>query len=208
MPLSAVVISAEVIRRGFPRCADPDAWAEAFTKAFAKFPQFNFKGAACILAMAGTESPGLTLLDSSGYTSTERIRTLFGSRAGANPENLVDNPKALLDQAYERTGGPMARGLGVINLTGLANHEAFAKAMGLELGAARLYMATIPGAAMTAPWYLDHLRGTDEANAGDMMSVLALVFGKSRTDLQAIWSFIGGDRQMRDYEFFKNLLGA
>ncbi|WP_421988546.1 hypothetical protein [Roseococcus sp.] len=45
----------------------------------------------------------------------------------------------------------------------------------MSLAAARAYMQTIPGAAMTAPWYLQHFKAVDAANRGDMRAVLAVV---------------------------------
>ncbi|WP_424813582.1 peptidoglycan-binding domain-containing protein [Roseococcus sp. YIM B11640] len=203
-----VEITAAQIREGFPRCADPSAWAAAFSSASERFPAFNRTGWACILAKANTEAGGLTRWDENlFYTSAEQVKRMFGGRAGANPEKLLRNPRLLGDTVYSHLGGYDGRGLGVIQLTGLANHSAFAMDMGKSLTEARAYMQTIPGAAMTAPWYLDHYGATAKANAGDMKAVLAVVAGKTVDGLSTIWTAIHGDQQMADFERFRKLLG-
>lgn len=207
---AGVVITRDVIERGFPRCADPSAWAKAFTAAAARFPAFTATGWACILAKAATEAGGLTRWDENlYYTSADQVRRMFGSRAGANPAALLRNPKLLGDTVYAKLGGYDGRGLGVIQLTGLANHSAFAADMGFAtLAEARAWMQTVTGAAMTAPWYLDHYGATAKANAGDMKAVLAVVAGKTVAGMDGIWSAIHGDQQMADFLRFKKLLGA
>jgi predicted chitinase len=204
---AGVVITRDLIERGFPRCADPSAWAKAFTAAAQRFPGFNRTGWACILAKAATEAGGLTRWDENlFYTSADQVKRMFGSRAGANPERLLRNPKLLGDTVYAALGGYDGRGLGVIQLTGLVNHRAFAADMGMTLAEARIFMQTIPGAAMTAPWYLDHYGATAKANAGDMRAVLAVVAGKSVAGLDGIWAAIHGDNQVADFQRWQKLL--
>lgn len=204
-----VVITRDLIERGFPRCADPSAWAKAFTAAAARFPAFDRVGWACILAKANTEAGGLTRWDENlFYTSADQVKRMFGSRAGANPSALLRDPQLLGDTVYAALGGYEGRGLGVIQLTGLANHRAFAADMGLSLAEARAFMQTIPGAAMTAPWYLQHYGAVGKANAGDMRAVLAVVAGKTVSGMQGIWASIHGDQQMADFARFRKLLGA
>ncbi|WP_421992355.1 peptidoglycan-binding domain-containing protein [Roseococcus sp.] len=199
--------SAALIAKGFPRCVDPAAWATAFTAAVGRFPAFNRTGWACILAKANTEAGGLTRWDENlFYTTVEQVTRMHGSRAGLHPEKFLRNPRALGDQVYAKWGGYDGRGLGVIQLTGLPNHTAFASDMGMSLGEARGYMQTIPGAAMTAPWYLQHYKAVDAANRGDMRAVLAVVAGKTVAGMDGIWASIHGDQQMADFERFKALL--
>jgi putative chitinase len=197
----------DLIRRGFPLCKDPAAWAAAFSAAAERFPAFNRVGWACIMAKAATEARGLTRWDEDLYYTTEaQVVRMHGKRAGADPASLLRNPKKLGDQVYSKIGGYGGRGLGVIQLTGLANHSAFAIDMGMTLAEARAFMQTIPGAAMTAPWYLDHYGATAKANAGDMRAVLAVVAGKTIQGLEGIWTSIHGDKQMADHERFRALL--
>lgn len=207
IPAKAPAFSADLIRRGFPLCKDPAAWADAFSAAAERFPAFTRVGWAAIMAKAATEARGLTRWDEDlYYTTAAQVVRMHGGRAGANPEALLRNPRKLGDQVYAHLGGYDARGLGVIQLTGLANHSAFAMDMGLSLPEARAFMQTIPGAAMTAPWYLDHYGATAKANAGDMRAVLAVVAGKTPQGLEGIWSSIHGDKQMADFERFRALL--
>lgn len=197
----------DLIRRGFPLCKDPAAWAAAFNGAAARFPAFNRLGWACIMAKAATEARGLTRWDEDLYYTTEaQVLKMHGARAGAHPETLLRNPKKLGDQVYAAWGGYDARGLGIIQNTTLANHSAFAIDMGMTLPEARAFMQTIPGAAMTAPWYLQHYGATAKANAGDMRAVLAVVAGKTTQGLEGIWTSIHGDKQMADHERFRALL--
>ena len=207
--LPGVTFSPTLIRAAFPRCADPAAWADAFTAAARRFPGFNSTGWACILAKANTETGGLTRWDENlYYTSVEQVTRMHGSRAGLSPEALLRNPQRLGDQVYAKWGGYAGRGLGVIQLTGLANQSAFAAGMGMTIDDARAYMLTIPGAAMTAPWYLDHYGATDAANRGDMRAVLAVVAGKRVDQMDGIWAAIHGDKQMGDFERFKAMMDA
>jgi predicted chitinase len=206
-PPAGIIITRDLIERGFPLCADPSAWAKAFSAAAQRFPDFGRTGWACILAKANTEAGGLTRWDENlFYTSADQVKRMFGSRAGTNPAALLRNPKLLGDTVYAKIGGYDGRGLGVIQLTGLANHSAFASDMGMTIAEARAFMQTIPGAAMTAPWYLDHYGATAKANAGEMRAVLAVVAGKSVTGLDGIWASIHGDDQMADFERFRQML--
>lgn len=206
-PTRGIDFSPELIRQGFPACADPVQWAAAFTAASARFPAINRTGWACILAKAATEAKGLTRWDEDlYYTTAAQVQRMFGARAGDQPEKLLRNPKLLGDTVYAAWGGYEARGLGVIQVTTLANQQAFARDFGMTLAEARSYMLTIPGAAMTAPWYLQHFGAVEKANAGDMKSVLAAVAGKTVAELSSIWGAIHGDQQMADFEGFRKLL--
>ena len=207
-PAAPITFSRDLIAKGFPRCVDPAAWAEAFTAAAARFPTFSRTGWACIFAKAATEAGGLTRWDENlFYTSAAQVKLMFGSRA-PDPAALLRNPRLLGDTVYAHLGGYDGRGLGVIQLTGLANHTAFARDFGLSLPDARAFMQTIPGAAMTAPWYLEHYGAVDAANRGDMRAVLAVVAGKTASGLAGIWTSIHGDQQMADFKRFEALLSA
>lgn len=229
----AVAIASEVIRKGYPNCADPAAWAAALTAAFARFPKFIALGAACIIAKAEMETGGLTRWDENlSYKTPERLLQMFGQRAVftraardavaahakgtpwpavalGEATRLVGNPVETGDKVYAVLGGFAARGGGIVQLTGLGNQAAFAMDMKMTLAEGRDFIRTIPGAAMTGPWYIDHVGGTAAANAGDMKEVLRLVAGKrSMAELAAIWAAIDGDKQMAAFQRFKGLLGA
>jgi hypothetical protein len=62
--------------------------------------------------------------------------------------------------------------------------------MGMTLADGRTCMQTIPGATMTAPWYLDHYGATAKASAGYMKGVTAVVAGKIVAGLEGIWTSI------------------
>lgn len=227
-----VVIAEAVIRKGYPKCQDPAAWAAALTAAFARFPQFTLLGAATIIAKAEMETGGLTRLSEGMDYSAPRLLEVFGKRAvrteaarAALAAHVKDTPwpaialqeageiagneAATGDRVYAALGGFAARGAGLVQLTGNANHLAFAKDMGKTLAEAQAYMRTIPGAAMTGPWYMAFVKGTAAANAGDMKEVLRLVAGKrTMAELDQIWDVIHGDKQLAAFQRFKGLLGA
>lgn len=206
---TAVSFTPALIAKGFPRCVDPAAWAAAFNGAAARFPAFNRAGWACILAKANTEAKNLTKWDEDlYYTTVAQVVRMHGARAGAHPELLLRNPKALGDQVYAAWGGYDARGLGIIQNTTLANHQAFANDFGMTLPEARAFMQTIPGAAMTGPWYIQHNGAVGKANAGDMKTVMAVVAGKTVAGMDGIWDSIHGDQQMANFARFKKLLGG
>jgi len=216
VPISAVgdpprvVVTEAMVRAGFPRCAEPAAWASALTGAFGRFPAFTPLGAATIIAKAEIETGGLTRWDEDlYYTSEAQVRRMFGARAGANPAALLRNPQALGDQVYAALGGYDARGGGIVQLTGLDNQRAFARYLGMTLAEARTYMRTIEGAALTGPWYISHFGGLPAANGGDMREVLRIVAGKSsQASLNQIWSAIHGDQQMAAFQRWRGLLGV
>lgn len=204
-----IILPPGFIARAFPHAmSTPEAWTAGFEAAFTRIPVFNKKGAACVFAKANTEAKHLTRLDEDLYYTTLDALGIFGSRVGPNPSSLLRNPVALGNQVYGPLGGYPARGYGLIQLTGLANQTAFAKFVGMSLDDARKYMLTIPGAALTAPWYIWHFGAAKAANQGDMRAVLACVAGKHPDDMDGIWKRIGGDKQMADYSAFASMLGA
>jgi predicted chitinase len=236
-----VVVTEAMVRAGFPRCADPAAWAKAWTAAFARFPAFAPLGAACGIGKSEVETGGLTKWDEDlYYTSVAQVALMHGTRAVTSPAAvqamagyrsaiqaarrakaadpaapvaiaqevtpLLRNPKALGDRVYAALGGYAARGGGGVQLTGLANQQAFAIWLGVSLAEARDYMRTIEGAAMTVPWYLSHFGGLEAANRGDMREILRIVAGKrSQADLAIIWSSIHGDAQMAAFQRWRRL---
>ncbi|WP_127785802.1 hypothetical protein [Rhodovarius crocodyli] len=228
-----MVVTETMVRQGFPRCADPAAWAKALTAAFARFPAFTPLGAATIIAKAQVETGGLTRWDENlNYSKPEQLLRMHGSRAVrtesakaalrarpaggpwpdialAEAREICGKPMACGDRVYAALGGYEARGGGIVQLTGLDNQQAFARYLGLTLAQARDHMRTIEGAALTGPWYVQHFGGQDAANRGDMREILRIVAGKrTQADLAAIWSSIHGDDQMAAFHRWRGLLEA
>ncbi|RVT97883.1 hypothetical protein EOD42_08825 [Rhodovarius crocodyli] len=206
----SIRITPAMVRTGFPKCDAPDVWAGALTGAFARFPAYTRLGAAGVIAKAEIETGGLTRIDENLFYTTEaQVRLMFGSRAGANPGALLRNPKALGDQVYAALGGYEARGGGIVQLTGYDNQLAYASYLGMSLADARAYMRTVPGAALTGPWYIWHFGGLEAANRGDMREVLRIVAGKrTQAALSGIWASIHGDDQMAAFQRWRRILGA
>lgn len=209
-PVEDGVITLDIIRIGFPKAKDPERWGLALTAAWQRFPQFNRKGVATILAKADTEAMNLTRWDEDlYYTTVEQLVRMHGARAGNDPASLLRRPVATGDQVYQAWGGYPGRGLGLVQLTTLANHQAFARDMGMPLPDAREWMLTPEGAAMTPFWYLAKNGATAAANRGDMKEVMRVVAGKrDMAGLDAIWDRIHGNEQMADYRTFAELLHA
>lgn len=185
------------------------AWARGLTDGFARTGRWTPLGAACVLAIVRKETGHLARWDENlYYTDPARVRQMFGDRAGPDPSRLLRNPKLLGDTVYAHLGGYMARGLGGVQLTGIQNHTAFAKFVGMPLDEARRFMETILGAALTAPWYVWHNRGQDAANRGDMLAVIGLVAGRKVSPGTPFFDSIGGPERMRGFEVFRRLLGA
>lgn len=209
-PVQDRVITADIIRIGFPKAKDPERWAKALTAAWQRYRAFNRLGVATILAKANTEAMGLTRWDEDlYYTTVTQLIRMHGLRAGDNPASLLRRPVATGDQVYKAWGGYMGRGMGLVQNTTLPNHQAFADAMGMSLPDAREYMLTPEGASMTPFWYLDRNRATAAANRGDMREVMRVIAGKrDMAGLNAIWPHVHGDQQMDDFERFRKLLVA
>lgn len=206
------IITPDLIRACFPKAkATPEQWASGLTNAWRRYPNFNVRGVACILAKANKESGGLTRWDENlYYTGLEHMIGVFGrARLGPSPESLLRNPVALGNQVYGSWGGYAARGMGLIQNTTLENHQRMADDMGVPLHEVREYMLTIEGACMTPFWYLNEFNAEDKANAGDMWEVLRIVAGKaSRQMLDIICPKIDCAGQVADYSRFLRLLGG
>lgn len=198
------------VKWAYPHCRQPDEWQAALDNAFSAFPEFNRNGAACILAMANSETGGLTRWDENlNYSTAGQIKQTFGRRAGGDIGALLNNPVALGNQVYAHLGGYEARGGGIIQLTGLDNQRAFAEWAGMGLEDGRRYMRTIQGAAMTGPFYYRLIKMVAPLNSGDMLAAIAGGLGKSKEDVQqlTLWSVIHGDIRMSDYGRFRDALG-
>lgn len=235
--VGAVMISPGHLLAGMQPAADdvPNVppWVAGLTAAFARVPGFSLLGACCVLGIVKQETGRLDRWDEVlRYKDPARILAVHGGRAVRTPSaraavashkagtpwpalalaeagEIVGNPVALGYRVYAAWGGYAARGLGGVQLTTLAGHQAFADWLGMSLADARALMATIPGAALTAPWYVWHHGGQAAANRGDMRAIIGLVVGKKPgPDLDRVWGVIEGEARMEHFRTFRRVLGA
>lgn len=119
---------------------------------------------AAFLGQCCVESGGFLVLEENLSYSAERLCQVWSGRfpTTAAAEACAFQPEALANQVYaDRMGngniqsgdGWRFRGRGLIQLTGRANYEQFAKAAHLGLDEVVQIAATPPGAAETAAWF-------------------------------------------------------
>ena len=132
------------------------------------------------LPMLLVESGGLTRMsEDMYYTSAEWLHQVFPSHfaSAAAAQPYTRNPEKLGDLVYAAIGGYAARGFGWGQLTGLANHGAYATASGRSLADARAAMQTPAGAADSAGWFFAMRGCAAAADRGDLLDVRRLWTG-------------------------------
>ena len=109
--------------------------------------------------------PALTeTAENLNYTHALRIMAVWPSRFPTldSAQPFVNNPEGLANCVYanrmgngppESGDGWRFRGLGLIQITGRIEYEAFAQAVGREVDDAAAWAATPPGAAASAVWF-------------------------------------------------------
>ena len=145
------------------------------------------------LATVLHESGDLTrLTESLNYSSEGLMRTWpnhfppeDARRWGRGPDHPADE-RAIAERAYggrignrvEGSGdGFLFRGRGLIQLTGRANYEAAAKALGIALCNLPAWLETRDGAALSAAWWWRTHGCNDLAEAGDIVALRRRVNG-------------------------------
>lgn len=121
------------------------------------------KRVACFLAQVGHESAGLTArLENLNYSAAGLLATFPKYFTPAQASAYARQPERIANRVYaNRMGnGPEAsgdgwryRGKSLIQVTGKANHQAFAKWMSMTLDDATAYLATLEGSVMGAVWF-------------------------------------------------------
>lgn len=162
-PLPAPLLSRGFVAEVFPR-ADAAAYAAALSGAMAAYHITSRFRIAHFLAQVGHESAGLTrLVEDMTYLTPGRICATWPKRfpLEADAMHFVRQPQALANRVYGgRMGnvfpndGWLFRGHGLIQVTGRANHERVAHALGwgaAEDAPARL--STPSGAALGSAWW-------------------------------------------------------
>ena len=165
----------------------PDVWSAALTRACAaRGIHTRLRLAAFLANVAHETGGGRKLVEGMSY-SAERMMEVwparFPTREAALP--FAHNPEALAERVY---GGRMGntqpgdgwrfRGRGLMQLTGRANYERFARLTGATLDDAFLASLTTPlGAAESAAHFWAAAGCNDAADAGDIARVRRIVNG-------------------------------
>lgn len=164
------MIAPEKFHKCFPIAKNPEAWADAINLLL---PQYGVAHVAEWLAQCGHESQGFTRMVENLNYSAQAMAETWPGRYAVDPKakkkvpnelavKLHRKPEALANNVYanrlgngdEASGdGWKHRGHGLIQLTGLDNQLAFAKAIGKTIDEALEYMKTIAGAVESACWY-------------------------------------------------------
>lgn len=158
------MLSADALKRVFPLCPDPDAWAKALAPALDRY-EINTRDRICsFLAQTGHESGQFRILVESLNYSAARLTKVWPKRfptlAAAAP--YAQNEQKLGSFVYaNRLGngdvgsgdGFRYRGRGLIQLTGKSNYAAAGKAIGVDLVSHPEYLQQPPYAALSAAWF-------------------------------------------------------
>lgn len=177
---------------------EPDVWAAALTGPCAmRGIHTRLRLAAFLANVAHETGGGWRLVESLDYTA-ERLMRVFGSRATPEAQALCRQDGRPADQGglanilyggewgRKHLGNTMPddgwrfRGRGLIQLTGRANYERFARVIGATLDDAFLRRLEQPeGAAESAAHFWAVAGCNDAADAGDIARVRRIVNGGS-----------------------------
>lgn len=156
-------MTSEQFAKCFPNAKEPEEWTEAIND-FTEL--YNVENLAAFLAQCGHESTGFCRTIENLNYSAEALRATWPHRF-TNDEIAAEyarQPEKIANKVYsDRLGNGDAasgdgwrfRGAGCIQLTGRANHAAFAKAINNTLEEATEYLHTIRGAVESAAWFWD-----------------------------------------------------
>jgi putative chitinase len=144
--------------------ADAGVWTPVLIRSLDQFEINSASRVAAFLAQVSVESAAFTTLEENLHYSAARLFAVwpshFSSVDAAEPYAM--NPEKLANYVYanrmgngdEASGdGWLYRGGGLIQLTGKANYEAFAKEAALSVSDAANYVRTAAGAAESAAWF-------------------------------------------------------
>ena len=165
-------------------------WAEPLTAAMAQFDINTPKRQAQFLAQVGHESGGFKrLVENLNYDAAGLARVWpgrFSSGTGPNElaREIARDPEKIANAAYGlRMGnnaqgdGWMYRGRGLIQLTGKANYQSAATALGYDLVTSPDLVAKPQIAALTAAWFWQKNGLNQLADSGDTRAVTRRING-------------------------------
>lgn len=177
------MITLSLLQKLFPSTAKDKltAYVDVLNDKLAAHQINTRKRLACFLAQVGHESAGLsTRVENLNY-SAAGLRATFPKyfHTDALAASYARQPERIANRVYsnrmgngsEASGdGWRYRGKGLMQVTGKANHEAFAKWVGMTLDDATTYLLTVEGAVVGSIWFwqahdLNALADTDQITA-------------------------------------------
>lgn len=181
------MITADRLKRWFPRIQDPAAWAAAFTAILPDYEIVSPMRLAAFLAQCGHESAGITVLvENLNYSSTalERVFPKYfpnglAAQYARQPDRIANRVYAdRMGNGPEESGdGWRFRGRGCIQITGRENYRRLAAALDKTIAETVPYLETIDGAVESACWYWRMRNLNPLADAGDMVALTRRING-------------------------------
>jgi putative chitinase len=159
----------------------------------------NRKRVASFLAQVGHESAGFTArAENLNYSAAGLLKTFPRYFNSATAAAYARQPERIANRVYANrmSNGPEAsgdgwkyRGKSLIQATGKANHEAFARWIGMTLDDATAYLTTIEGAVMGAVWFWTVHDLNDLADADRITDMTRVINGGKLglTERKALW---------------------
>lgn len=158
------MLTAETLKKVFPRCPTPDIWAKALQAACDQFEINTRARLSSFLAQIGHESGQFTtLVESLKYTAPRLMKVWpkrFPTLAAATPYAMNEQKLGNFVYANRNGNGNAAsgdgfryRGRGLIQLTGRSNYLEAGKALGVDLVKTPDLLTQPAYAALSAGWY-------------------------------------------------------
>lgn len=199
-------IDIDLLRLAFPNNKNLGPWVKPTQDACYRWGIDTIREVASFLANINVESAGLTVLTENLNYSADALINMFGrhrisiadaNRYGRKPGQPA-NQEMIANTLYGgdwgrknlgniwKTDGWDCRGYGPKQITGRANQEAFAKAMGMTLPQAQSFMRTPEGGMMAAGWFWkSHNLDAKAATPGvrdDRIAINGGVFGLAEVE--------------------------
>ena len=187
MALGSRMITSDLIRKLSPKHPNPQAAADALSKAAVRFGITDPESVAAWVANLAIESNLTPCRENLYYTDAARARRIFSALRAYPDSAFVRNPEGMANIVYAnrlgngdvRSGdGWRYRGAGMIQTTGKANFKRTGDLIGLDLVARPELLEQIGPAALAAAAYWTRMSSGDQlARAGDIRGTRRAVNG-------------------------------
>jgi len=154
------VITQAQFMKIFPDAKEPHVWVAALNKLL---PVFDIENIPAFLAQCGHESQGFTrMVENLNYSAAALLATWPRRFTPETAQKYARKPVEIANKVYsgrlgngdEASGdGWNYRGRGVIQITGKANYQEFARELNKTLEEVVIYLETKEGAVDSACWY-------------------------------------------------------
>lgn len=176
------LITPEELKKILPKNKEIDEWCKILNEILPKYKIDTRDRISAFVAQCAHESGGFTHYSENLNYSAAGLRATFGKYFPTNAvaQQYARKPEKIANRAYanrmgngnEASGdGWKYRGAGLIQLTGKANHSAFAASIGMELSKVSDYMKTKEGAVESACWFW---RTNDLNRYADTKNIVAM----------------------------------